>query len=282
MSITTEITRLQNAKASIKTSIENKGVTVPSATKLDGYSTLIDSIQTGGGGISVDDIAQNLQPSGAITLSNSVTRIGGYAFADKPVTSVSGSAVTAIGGNAFRDTQITEINSTMFPSLTGLDMSALEEMSQLKRVYLTGAEAYLSNLYVLRNNNNSVKVARFPYCTGNTNQQAFGSCYALKVVDVGPINFISSNWAYNARALQTLILRKSAVIPLSNVTGFVGTPLRGYNSLSATVYVPQSLISSYQTASNWSTIYNEGHCTFAALEGSPYEYTDWDDSGFLE
>lgn len=47
MSISTEITRLQNAKASIKTSIENKGVTVPSATKLDGYSTLIDSIQTG-------------------------------------------------------------------------------------------------------------------------------------------------------------------------------------------------------------------------------------------
>ena len=50
MSIASEITRLQNAKASIKTSIENKGVTVPSATKLDGYSTLIDSIQTGSGG----------------------------------------------------------------------------------------------------------------------------------------------------------------------------------------------------------------------------------------
>lgn len=47
MSIATEITRLQNAKASIKTSIENKGVTVPSATKLDGYSALIDTIQTG-------------------------------------------------------------------------------------------------------------------------------------------------------------------------------------------------------------------------------------------
>lgn len=49
MSIATEITRLQNAKASIKTSIENKGVTVPSATKLDGYSTLIDAIPSGGG-----------------------------------------------------------------------------------------------------------------------------------------------------------------------------------------------------------------------------------------
>lgn len=50
MSIASEITRLQNAKASIKTSIENKGVEVPSATTLDGYSSLIDSITGGGAG----------------------------------------------------------------------------------------------------------------------------------------------------------------------------------------------------------------------------------------
>lgn len=50
MSIASEITRLQNAKASIKTSIEGKGVTVPSSTTLDGYATLIDSISGGGGG----------------------------------------------------------------------------------------------------------------------------------------------------------------------------------------------------------------------------------------
>lgn len=49
MSIASEITRLQNAKSSIKTSIENKGVTVPSTTKLDGYAALIDTIPTGGG-----------------------------------------------------------------------------------------------------------------------------------------------------------------------------------------------------------------------------------------
>lgn len=49
MSIASEITRLQNAKASIKTSIEGKGVTVPSSTTLDGYAALITSIPTGGG-----------------------------------------------------------------------------------------------------------------------------------------------------------------------------------------------------------------------------------------
>lgn len=49
MSIASEITRLQNAKSSIKTSIEGKGVTVPSSTTLDGYAALITSIPTGGG-----------------------------------------------------------------------------------------------------------------------------------------------------------------------------------------------------------------------------------------
>lgn len=50
MSVASEISRLQSAKADIKTAIESKGVTVSSSTKLDGYATLIDSIQTGGGG----------------------------------------------------------------------------------------------------------------------------------------------------------------------------------------------------------------------------------------
>lgn len=50
MSIASEITRLQGAKSDLKTSIEGKGVTVPSATKIDGYAALVDQIQTGGGG----------------------------------------------------------------------------------------------------------------------------------------------------------------------------------------------------------------------------------------
>lgn len=47
MSVASEITRLQNAKASLKTAIEGKGVTVPSSTKLDGYADLVDSISGG-------------------------------------------------------------------------------------------------------------------------------------------------------------------------------------------------------------------------------------------
>ena len=50
MSIQTELTRITNAKAAIKTAIEGKGVTVPAGTLLDGMASLIESIEAGGGG----------------------------------------------------------------------------------------------------------------------------------------------------------------------------------------------------------------------------------------
>ena len=50
MSIQTELTRITNAKSSIKAAIEGKGVTVPDGTMLDGMASLIESIEAGGSG----------------------------------------------------------------------------------------------------------------------------------------------------------------------------------------------------------------------------------------
>ena len=53
MNIQTELTRITNAKAAIKTAIEGKGVTVPDGTMLDGMAALIEAIQAWGGGADV-------------------------------------------------------------------------------------------------------------------------------------------------------------------------------------------------------------------------------------
>ena len=45
MSIVSEVNRLKDAKTSIKTAIEGKGVTVPDATMLEGMAALIDAIE---------------------------------------------------------------------------------------------------------------------------------------------------------------------------------------------------------------------------------------------
>ena len=51
MTIASEITRLQNAKADIKTAIEAKGVTVPSNATLDDFDTYIAQISGGSSGL---------------------------------------------------------------------------------------------------------------------------------------------------------------------------------------------------------------------------------------
>ena len=51
MSVATEITRLQTAKANLKTAIEAKGVTVSSSATLDAYPALVEEIPSGGGNI---------------------------------------------------------------------------------------------------------------------------------------------------------------------------------------------------------------------------------------
>ena len=46
MSVQTELDRLNTAKNSLKTAIDNKGVSVPENTKLDGYSALVEQIES--------------------------------------------------------------------------------------------------------------------------------------------------------------------------------------------------------------------------------------------
>lgn len=70
MSIASDVTRIESAKAAIKAAIEGKGVTVPDSTLLDGMAALIESIETGGS-IRVEQ--------GSVTLVETVTY---YTFVD--------------------------------------------------------------------------------------------------------------------------------------------------------------------------------------------------------
>ncbi len=71
-------------------------------------------------------------------------------------------------------------------------------------------------------------------------------------------------------SMQTLILRKTTAVSLGATTAFDNTPAKA-GGTGMNVYVPSALISTYQTASNWSTIYARNTMTFVAIEGSYYE-----------
>lgn len=73
MSIASEITRINDAKTSIKNSIINKGITVLDTQKIDEYSTLIDSIETKkpeqSKSVTPSESVQNVTPDNGYTLS---------------------------------------------------------------------------------------------------------------------------------------------------------------------------------------------------------------------
>ena len=65
MSIASELSRLLQAKSDLAASIENKGVTVPAATTIDGYAALVDQIQQGGSSLPYDAEIEYLESTGA-------------------------------------------------------------------------------------------------------------------------------------------------------------------------------------------------------------------------
>jgi hypothetical protein len=92
---------------------------------------------------------------------------------------------------------------------------------------------------------------------------AFYSCNALTKLDLFSTTYIDGLALANT-GLNTLILRTNIVVTLGAANAFSGTTF-------ITVYVPEALIESYQTATNWATLYAEGRCNFVAIEGSEYE-----------
>lgn len=92
MSISSEITRISNAKSAIAQSIAGKGVTVPSGTKIDGMAPLINSIQT------VDGLVART----TVNLTTGALSVGDYAFYNYTgLKTFDGNAVMQIGQHAF-------------------------------------------------------------------------------------------------------------------------------------------------------------------------------------
>jgi len=142
MSIATEISRIQQAKADIKSSIEAKGVTVPSAALIDDYSDYVDAIQTGGGGDdSMEHYLNNTLTS--YTVPASITSLHNYCFSHLTnLKSINLNNVTSIGERAFEYNDLSDSDVIVNNDVTiGTDAFY---MSKIKKVDFKG-DATLSN-----------------------------------------------------------------------------------------------------------------------------------------
>lgn len=117
--------------------------------------------------------------------------------------------------------------------------------------------------------NSTLKSVRLPNLTA-LGQSALAYCYYLELADLGKISSLGSLQINDCKHLTTLILRSETLCRLGSVNYLGDTPFES-GGTGGTVYVPAALITEYQNATNWSTLYAAGTCNFVAIEGSEYE-----------
>ena len=121
------------------------------------------------------------------------------------------------------------------------------------------------------------EIGVFPSLTTTGNYMFSDVVNSFRLLDFGAISSISSYLFSSADAiLDVLILRKTSVVTLSAVNAFGGTAFSlagsgGVSGAGGTLYVPSDLISSYQAATNWSTILGYTNNQILSIEGSIYE-----------
>jgi hypothetical protein len=99
----------------------------------------------------------------------------------------------------------------------------------------------------------------------------------LKFLDVGTGITGFGAYLYWVVGIETLILRSSTKVTISSNTD--------WSAWTTDIYVPENLISSYKSDTNWSklNIYDEndnptGTVRFLKLEGSDYETSIYDNN----
>lgn len=210
------------------------------------------------------------------TLINSLTvnvqGSSGYTIDEVSTRSISGAVVLNTSSATLDLASFASITSVTGDGPTTLDTSSLRWMTALTYVNLpniTGVKNQNSTSYSIADNPN-LEEMYLPKLQTTAKNHLFRNNPKLHTADIGVSVDIKGSTFFSDSALRVLILRKSDAI--CGLSGWNVSDMGGIysNPTLSTIYVPQALISSYQTATNWSSAYAAG-VTFAKIEGSIYE-----------
>ena len=98
----------------------------------------------------------------------------------------------------------------------------------------------------------------------------FQNSTSLLGVDMNAVTTIRQDCFAGCTNFGLLVIRKNGVPTLSNIIAFNNTKFAS-GKAGGTLYVPQALITNYQSATNWSTILGYSSNQILPIEGSIYE-----------
>lgn len=242
--------------------------TSDTVTTNDTYdTTLINSLTvnvSGGGGLSTDDVIERTNFPATIT----------YDGTKKPTDYVFMDCATI---QSFTASKKIDIASGMFYRCTGLQ-SASFPLSETNNQSCNSCFYNCTSLQSLNipkvimlgqnalQNCTSLHTLVAPKMTGLRN--GFASGAGLQQVDLPVCGAINGNEHFkNNSGLTILVLRKTSVCTLGNINSFTGTPFAS-DGTGGTLYVPNSLLSSYQSASNWTTILGYANNSIKSIEST--------------
>ena len=233
-------------------------------TLTDAVQTLIDGYGQGGGGYTVDEIAERTVPNGPITITLADEKyIGRYAFIDTPITELTIENNVYFGAQSFAYCK--SLRKINVPKLQGIRSSYYNSQSSVFRD-CTALEGIV-----------------FP-SFGNYTVESynFQNCSSLAYADFKNLARIGGSESFRGcTSLTTIIIRKTnAAAGLLNINNLTGTPFAS-GGTGGTLYVPSALISSYEATTNWSTILGYENNQILPIEGSYYE-THYADGTVIE
>lgn len=218
---------------------------------------------SGGEGWTWDTFANQNTPAGAVSFETA-TSISNYAFySRKGITSVDLTGITSIDKYAFADaSNITEMTNA--DTVLTIATYAFKGCSKLGWLYFPNCTSITTGGYAFYGAGKAGYGVVFPEYVGTT-QSEFMRSSNYTVCDLGPlVTALGTRHFYNDNIAYNVILRNPNAVVTAADTNRI--PLNA----NTVIYVPSSLVESYQTASNWSTAYSRG-VQFLPIEGSQYE-----------
>ena len=162
-------------------------------------------------------------------MNGNVESVGDYAFYSHPtLVTVSFPRCIAIGEYAF--TSCTSLTTAYFPTCSSVGNSAFAGCTNIQNATIGTSE---------------ITSTAFPFKSASS---VLGNLDLFNCKNIGASAF------YNYKKLSSVYLAAESVITLANVNAFTNTPMSNSTYLSAfgSIYVPESLVTAYKTANNWS------------------------------
>ena len=264
MAIVDEIERIKTNIANAYTEIENKGVITTTAKNSDNLASTISAIQTGGtGGSAIEKgiIVHECNTSGYATKVETVgmTNIPGYYFGNNNSTYnnalnrglqeiILNPEVTSISSNAFYYTR--NLQKLNLPdAITGIGESAFRQCINLS---LTKLPNSLMNMGAYCFSNCSkLAIKEIPEGVTELLNSTFAMCTSLTEITIkGNIKKLNYGVFNNCSNLSKLVMPNITAVPtLLSTDAFSSTP---FMSKIGAIYVPDELVDSLKSASNWS------------------------------